>query len=114
LGEIQKNGKVPLTQTCPIHAVRFGRELLFIAVSGETVVDYSRKPKAEFAGGPMVWVAGYCDDVFAYLPSLRVLQEGGYEGRTGIIHQLVATPFTATVEDRVMGGIRKAVAQTSD
>lgn len=114
LEQIKKNGKVKLTQSCPLHAVRFGNELLFIAVSGETVVDYSRKPKAEFAGGPTVWVAGYCDDVFAYLPSLRVLQEGGYEGRTGIIHQLVATPFASSVEDRVMGGIRKVVAQVQE
>jgi hypothetical protein len=113
LGQLKINGKVELTQTCPIQAARFGRELLFITVSGETVVDYSRKSKVEFAG-PMVWVAGYCNDVFAYLPSLRVLQEGGYEGRTGIIHQLVATPFAPTVEDRVMGGIRKAVARVAE
>lgn len=113
LDQLKQHGQVPLTQTCPIHAVRFGNELLFIAVSGETVVDYSRKPKAELTGGPMVWVAGYCDDVFAYLPSLRVLQEGGYEGRTGIVHQLVATPFTDSVEERVMGSIRKAVAAVS-
>ncbi len=113
LDQLKQHGKVELTQSCPIQAARFGRELVFITVSGETVVDYSRKPKAEFAG-PMVWVAGYCNDVFAYLPSLRVLQEGGYEGRTGIVHQLVATPFAPSVEDRVMGGIRKAVARVSD
>ena len=110
---MKTKGKVELTQTCPIQAARFGRELLFITVGGETVVDYSRKSKLEFKG-PMVWVAGYCNDVFAYLPSLRVLQEGGYEGRTGIIHQLVATPFAPSVEDRVTGGIRKAVARVSE
>jgi len=112
LNELKTKGKIELTQSCPILAARFGTELLLIAVSGETVVDYSRLPKAEFAG-PMVWVAGYCNDVFAYLPSLRVLQEGGYEGRTGIVHQLVPTPFAPSVEERVMGGIRKAVARVN-
>lgn len=58
--------------------------------------------KHPFAG-PLVSVAGYSNDVFAYLPSLRVLNEGGYEGRTGIVHQLTPTPFAASVEDRVMG-----------
>ena len=27
-----------------------------------------------------MWVAGYSNDVMAYIPSLRVLREGGYEG----------------------------------
>jgi hypothetical protein len=112
LSEREKHGKIELTQGCPIQAAKFGEELLMIFISGETVVDYSRKSKAEFAG-PMVWVAGYCNDVFAYLPSLRVLKEGAYEGRTGIVHQLVATPFAPTVEERVMDGVRKAVAAVS-
>jgi len=112
LGELQTKGKIDLTQPCPLLAARFGDELLFIAIGGETVVDYSRMPKAEFAG-PMVWVAGYCNDVFAYLPSQRVLLEGGYEGRTGIVHQLTPTPFSPSVETRVMGGIRRLVKRVS-
>ena len=108
LDQIAKQGKVELTQTCPLHAVRFGNDLLFIGISGETVLDYQLMCKKKFAG-PKVLVAGYCDDVFAYLPSLRVLKEGGYEGREGIIHQLVPTPFAPNVEDRVMAGIREAV-----
>jgi hypothetical protein len=110
LERLEKDGKIDLVQTCPLHAARFGDDLLLVAISGETVVDYSLRCKKEFAG-PFVWVAGYNDDVFAYLPSLRVLREGGYEGRDGIIHQLVPTPFTVSVEDRVMGGVRRLVEQ---
>ena len=113
LDQRQQHGRIELTQRCPLQAARFGDELLFLFFSGETVVDYSRKSKAEFAG-PMVWVAGYCNDVFAYLPSLRVLQEGGYEGRTGIVHQLTPTPFATSVEDRVMGGMRELVERVSE
>jgi len=112
LGQLDRGEKLMEEQPCPLYAARFGDELLFIAIGGETVVDYSRFSKAEFAG-PMVWVAGYCTDVFAYLPSKRVLLEGGYEGRTGIVHQLTPTPFTPVVEDRVMGGLRKLVQQIS-
>jgi hypothetical protein len=44
------------------------------------VVDYV--PLLEKALGPnQLWIAGYCNDVFAYLPSARVLAEGGYETR---------------------------------
>ena len=81
-----------------------------VFISGETVVDYSLACKQKHAG-PFVWVAGYCDDVFAYLPSRRVLLEGGYEGRSGIVHQLTATPFLPSVEDRVMQGIARLVAE---
>lgn len=110
---LERDGTIELAQRCPLQVARFGDDLLWLFVSGETVVDYSRKPKVEFTG-PMVWVAGYCNDVFAYLPSLRVLQEGGYEGRTGIVHQLTPTPFAISVEDRVMGGLRKLVKQVSE
>ncbi|MCA9077598.1 MAG: neutral/alkaline non-lysosomal ceramidase N-terminal domain-containing protein [Planctomycetaceae bacterium] len=111
--QLEKHGQIATTQNCPLQAARFGDELLMLFVSGETVVDYARKPKVEFAG-PLVWVAGYCNDVFAYLPSYRVLLEGGYEGRTGIVHQLVPTPFATNVEDRVMGGIREVVREVSE
>ena len=113
LDQLDKHGKIATTQNCPLQAARFGDELLMLFVSGETVIDYARKPKVEFAG-PLVWVAGYCNDVFAYLPSERVLLEGGYEGRTGIVHQLVPTPFATNVEDRVMSGIREVVARVND
>jgi hypothetical protein len=115
LAELDKEGRIELTQTCPLHVARFGDDLLFVAVSGETVVDYSLFCKKEFsigAAGRFVWVAGYNDDVFAYLPSLRVLREGGYEGRDGILHQLTPTPFAPSVEERVLGGIRRLVEKT--
>jgi hypothetical protein len=71
-------------------------------------VDYSLACKLKFAG-PLVWVAGYCDDVFAYLPSRRVLIEGGYEGRESIVHQTMGTPFMPNVEERVMGEVKRLV-----
>lgn len=112
LSIIDRGKEVPLVQTCPLHVAKFGDDLLMIFISGETVVDYSLRCKADFAG-PKVWVPGYCDDVFAYLPSRRVLIEGGYEGRTSIYHQLMATPFLTNVEDRVMTEIEKLVEQVS-
>jgi hypothetical protein len=113
LDKLEADDRIDLVQTCPLHVARFGNDLLLIAISGETVVDYSLACKQEFAG-PFVWVAGYCDDVFAYLPSLRVLREGGYEGRDGIVHQLVPTPFADNVEERVMGAIRRLVRSAGE
>ena len=99
-------------QPCPLHAASFGGDLLMIFISGETVVDYALACKQKFSGR-FVWVAGYCDDVFAYLPSRRVALEGGYEGRTGIVHQLTPTPFLPNVEQRVMQKIATLVDQVT-
>ena len=48
------------------------------------VVDYALLVKSDLskskAETPQIWVAGYANDVMAYIPSRRVLIEGGYEG----------------------------------
>ena len=110
LGLIDQGSPPPPVQRCPLHVAQIGDKLLMVFISGETVVDYALACRQKFAG-PQVWVAGYCDDVFAYLPSRRVLLEGGYEGRTGIVHQLTPTPFMPNVEDKVMEGITRLVGK---
>ena len=39
-----------------------------IGLAGEVVVDYSLRLKRELADNPL-WVAGYTNNVFAYVPS---------------------------------------------
>ncbi|MBL8829645.1 MAG: neutral/alkaline non-lysosomal ceramidase N-terminal domain-containing protein, partial [Planctomycetaceae bacterium] len=70
----------------PAQVIRFGDGLTFIALAGETVVDYSLRLKRELQGSAAVWVAGYSNDVFAYVPSKRVLLEGGYEAERSMMY----------------------------
>ncbi len=51
-----------------------------MALSGEVVVDYVTMIEKALVPNQL-WVAAYCNDVFGYLPSARVLKEGGYETR---------------------------------
>ena len=68
------------TYDCPVAVWQFGTNLTLVALSGEVVVDYV--PLVEQAIGPLqLWIAAYCNDVFGYFPSARVLKEGGYECR---------------------------------
>jgi hypothetical protein len=78
---ILDRGEMPPTHyTCPLTVWQFGGDLTLVGLSGEVVVDYV--PMLERALGPtQLWVAAYCNDVFGYLPSARVLAEGGYETR---------------------------------
>jgi hypothetical protein len=65
----------------------------------------------ELGRGPVVWVAGYCNDMFAYVPTKAVLQEGGYEGGRSVLWSYLPAPFTGETEERVMSATRKLVAQ---
>ena len=68
------------TYPAPFALWQFGSDLTLVALSGETVVDYVRLTQQ--ALGPLkLWVSGYSNDVFGYLPTTRILEEGGYETR---------------------------------
>lgn len=67
-------------QVYPIQVIRIGNDVTLIALASEVVVDYSLRLKRELAQPPaLVWVAGYCNGYFGYIPSDRILNEGGYE-----------------------------------
>lgn len=104
LKELNETGKIRSTVQCPLQVVRFGSDLTLVALPGEPCVDYSWRLKREL-DGPAVWVAGFCNDVFAYLPTLRVLREGGYEGGTSMVWFSLPGPFTETVEERVVSKV---------
>jgi hypothetical protein len=52
-------------------------------------------------------VAGYSNRINAYLPSRRVLEEGGYEGTEAIIYQSLPAPFALDVEERVIESVMR-------
>jgi neutral ceramidase len=110
---IQPSGSYDL----PVQAMRLGDEILLLAVGGEVVVDYSLRFKKEFGNQkgskPMLWFAGYSNDVSFYLPSLRVLKEGGYEGGGHMMYTQFTGPFQEDVEERTFAAIRKVVEQVS-
>ncbi len=90
----------PGSLSYPVQVWRFGKELTFIALTGETVVDYSLKFR-EVHGWNTTWVSGYNNDLLCYVPSQRVLTEGGYEGTLGMWEYGHRAPFTPTVEERI-------------
>ena len=77
--QLQDGGSIPDTYPYPIAVWKLGNEIDFVHLGGEVVVDYALRLKDEL-NGTRTWVAGYANDVMAYIPSRRVLAEGGYEG----------------------------------
>ena len=113
LRELDAGREIPRRYDLPIQVASFGDDLLLIAIGGETVVDYSLRIKREYGrpNGPLLWVAGYSNDVFGYLPSLRVLKEGGYEGGGHMVYTKFPGPFSETVEQRVFDTIEQLVGK---
>ncbi len=65
----------------PVQSWQIGDRVL-ITLGGEVVVDYAIRLKNTW--GHDLFIAAYANDVMAYIPSERVLQEGGYEGNTSM------------------------------
>lgn len=105
-----KKGELRDHYDFPLQLVRFGDDLTFIGLSGETCVDYSLRLKREFTGPGSLWVAGYCNDVLAYIPSKRVLHEGGYEAYRSIIYwsnPLHPEKFADSLEERIISKVHE-------
>lgn len=80
LARLKEGQTLPRSYTCPLAVWQFGGDLTLVALPGEVVVDYVRLLE-EALGPNKLWIAAYTNDVFGYLPSARVLREGGYETR---------------------------------
>lgn len=64
----------------PVQVLRLGNDVSLVALASEVVVDYSLRLKRELGRPPaIVWVAGYSNGYYGYIPSERILAEGGYE-----------------------------------
>jgi neutral ceramidase len=108
LQALDQGGKLPTHYRAPIAVWQFGADLTLVALSGEVVVDYVYL--IEKAIGPQqVWIAAYSNDVFGYLPSARVLSEGGYETR-GVSHGGIGY-FSPGAQDVVVAKVRELAAR---
>jgi hypothetical protein len=102
---IDRDGRLPIAQRDPVQVWQFGSGpdgFTLVALGGEVVVDYALRLAREYPGRRM-WVAGYSNDVFGYVPSLRVLREGGYEGGDAMIYYARPGPFNERVEELIVG-----------
>jgi neutral ceramidase len=118
IDQLERGEDLITSYSAPIQVVQFGSELLLVALSGEPVIDWAHKFKQGTASEewgigkpPLVWVAGYCNDIFDYLPTRRIQAEGGYEGGRANLWNWIPTPFTEDVEDRITAAVTRLVEQ---
>lgn len=110
LGVISEKGSLPTHYPYPIGVVQFGKGLTMILLAGEVLVDYDLRLKKELPPPQQVWILGYANDVFAYIPSRRVLEEGGYEAATSMIYYGQSGPWAPEVEEILVSKVKQVVA----
>ncbi|HEY1381023.1 MAG TPA: neutral/alkaline non-lysosomal ceramidase N-terminal domain-containing protein, partial [Gemmataceae bacterium] len=86
----------------------FGDGLALVFLPGEVVVDYALRLKKEL-DGRRVWVNAYSNGVPCYVPSERVLKEGGYEGGGAMVYYDLPGPFKPGLERVIVDAVHAVV-----
>jgi hypothetical protein len=108
LADLEKNGTLRKTYPYPVQAWQLGSDLTWIALGGEVCVEYSLRLRKELG---KVWVTGYANDVMAYIPSLKVLKEGRYEGDTSMIYYGMPCAWGPRIEELIVTAVHGQVAR---
>jgi hypothetical protein len=105
---LDRKKPVPTHHSTPIAVWQFGRDLTLVALSDEVVSEYV--PLMHGAIGPdRLWLAGYTNCIDGYLPSARIVREGGYEARGLIIN---VGFFSEQAEDLVVAAVKQLAQET--
>jgi neutral ceramidase len=110
--ELINQGRPVLTEYphYSVHAFALGDQVTLVALSGEVVVDYAIRLQKELGGANRtLWVAAYANDVIGYIPSVRVLKEGGYEGGESFYDSTWPTPLANDIESIVVNAAHEVV-----
>jgi hypothetical protein len=112
LAKWDREGEPPATYPYPIQAWRLGPDLTWVFLGGEVVVDYSLRIKSDL-GAKNTWIASYANDVMGYIPSRRVLAEGGYEGGEARIPYGLPAVWDPKVEQQIIDAVQDVAGHLS-
>lgn len=98
-----------------VQTVRLGQQVIMVLLGGEPVIDWVHRFRSQFSQGgkPLVWVAGYCNDMCGYIPTRRIQQEGGYEGGRASLWSPLPSSWTDGVEERIASAVDRLVRTTA-
>ncbi len=109
LAKIDSGQSLPSHLSYAVQVWQFGRDLSIVFLAGEVVVDFAVRLKDEL-GKDTLWINAYCNDLPAYIPSVRILKEGGYEGKTAMIYFNRPTYFKPDVEELVVSAVHSLLS----
>jgi neutral ceramidase len=84
----------------------FGDDLAMVFMEGEVTVDYSRRLKSIHDDGRL-WLNSYTNDVQGYIPSERILYEGGYEADDSSYYYGLPGRWAHGLEDKLVDEVMR-------
>lgn len=92
----------------PVQTWLFGDQLAMVFLPGEVVVDYALRLKREFDRNRL-WIHAYANDAPCYIPSERILREGGYEGGGAMVYYDRPTRLAPGVEKAIVDSVHRQI-----
>ena len=96
---------LPDSVKLPMAVLRLGDDLTFLLMGGEVVVDYSLRLKRLLAADHP-WPIGYAYEVPCYIPTARLIKEGGYETESSMIFYGYYGPFRGESETLLLNRLQ--------
>ena len=91
----------------------FGDDLAMVFLPGEVVVDYALRLKWEIDQNRL-WVVAYSNDVPCYIPSRRILSEGGYEADLSMVFYGHPARLAPATEDLIIRAVHELLPAPFD
>jgi hypothetical protein len=113
LAKLDRGESLPSTVPYSVQTWCFGDELAMVFLAGEVVVDYALRIKWE-TDAHRVWVTAYSNDVPCYIPSKRVLDEGGYEADLSMVFYGRPARFAPEAEDLILKAVHELLPPAFD
>lgn len=104
LHDIQSGKDIITSYPYPVGVWRMGNQDLFV-LGGEALISYTISLKEIF--GNASFVMAFANDVVGYIPSRKVLQEGGYEGDTSQRVYGLPAKWDPSIESLILQGIKE-------
>ena len=111
LARLDRGEKLPAALHYPITAWHFDDDLALIFLPGEVVVDYALRLKRELDDSRL-WVTGYANYVPCYIPSRRILAEGGYEAEDSLWYYDRPARISTNAEDIIIRAVREMLPRS--
>jgi hypothetical protein len=108
LETMKKTGTLLTSYPYPVQIVKLGDQAI-MTLGGELVIQYAIELKKMF--GPDIFVMGYANDEMAYIPSEKVLEEGGYEGDTSQKVYGMPAKWETDIQKKILGEFEKLGAK---
>jgi len=101
LERLDRGESLPTSVPFSVQTWCFGDEMAMVFLAGEVVVDYALRLNWEIDQNRL-WIAAYSNDVPCYIPSRRVLSEGGYEADLSMVFYGHPSRFAPATEDLII------------